>query len=72
MRLSPSPAEEDWARARGSRMWEAVERPFRLVRNCSQDGYGESSDRRGEKLIPQKGRPGCKTRQPGRRVCKGN
>jgi len=41
MRLSLSPTEEDWAEGReerGSRVWEAVKRPFRLMRKYGQDG----------------------------------
>jgi hypothetical protein len=41
MRLSLSPTEEDWAEGRderGSRIWEAIKRPFRLMRKYGQDG----------------------------------
>ena len=41
MRLSLSPTEEDWAEGReerGSRVWEAIKRPFRLMRKYGQDG----------------------------------
>jgi hypothetical protein len=41
MRLSFSPTEEDWTEGReerGSRVWEAVKRPFRLMRKYGQDG----------------------------------
>jgi Uncharacterised nucleotidyltransferase len=41
VRLSLSPTEEDWAEgngAHGSRIWEAVKRPFRLMRKYGQDG----------------------------------
>jgi Uncharacterised nucleotidyltransferase len=41
MRLSFSPTEEDWGEGRedrGSRVWEAVKRPFRLMRKYGQDG----------------------------------
>jgi len=40
-RLSLSPTEEDWAEGReerGSRVWEAIKRPFRLIRKYGQDG----------------------------------
>lgn len=40
-RLSLSPTQEDWAEgreARGSRVWEAIKRPFRLIRKYGQDG----------------------------------
>jgi hypothetical protein len=40
-RLSLSPTEEDWAEGReerGSRVWEAIKRPFRLMRKYGQDG----------------------------------
>jgi hypothetical protein len=39
--LSLSPIEEDWAvgrEERGSRVWEAIKRPFRLIRKYGQDG----------------------------------
>jgi hypothetical protein len=39
--LSLSSTEEDWAEgneAHGSRVWEAVKRPFRLIRKYGQDG----------------------------------
>jgi hypothetical protein len=41
VRLSFSPTEEDWAEGgeeRGSRVWEAIKRPFRLLRKYGQDG----------------------------------
>ena len=41
MRLSLSPTQEDWAEGReerGSRTWEAIKRPFRLMRKYGQDG----------------------------------
>jgi Uncharacterised nucleotidyltransferase len=41
VRLSLSPTEEDWAEGkeeRGSRVWEAIKRPFRLMRKYGQDG----------------------------------
>ena len=41
MRLSLSPTDEDWAdgrEERGSRVWEAIKRPFRLMRKYGQDG----------------------------------
>jgi hypothetical protein len=41
LRLSVSPTEEDWAEGqaeRGSRVWEAIKRPFRLMRKYGQDG----------------------------------
>ena len=41
MRLSLSPTEEDWTdgnEERGSRVWEAIKRPFRLMRKYGQDG----------------------------------
>lgn len=41
MRLSFSPTDEDWAEGReerGSRLWEAIKRPFRLIRKYGQDG----------------------------------
>lgn len=41
LRLSLSPTEEDWAEGReerGSRIWEAIKRPFRLIRKYGQDG----------------------------------
>jgi hypothetical protein len=41
MRLSLSPTEEDWIEGReerGSRVWEAIKRPFRLMRKYGQDG----------------------------------
>jgi hypothetical protein len=41
MRLSFSPTDEDWAEGReerGSRVWEAIKRPFRLIRKYGQDG----------------------------------
>ena len=41
MRLSLSPTDEDWADGReegGSRVWEAIKRPFRLMRKYGQDG----------------------------------
>jgi hypothetical protein len=41
VRLSLSPTEEDWAEGneeRGSRLWEAIKRPFRLIRKYGQDG----------------------------------
>jgi hypothetical protein len=41
MRLSLSPTDEDWAEgrgARGSRVWETIKRPFRLMRKYGQDG----------------------------------
>jgi hypothetical protein len=41
VRLSLSPTEEDWAEGReerGSRVWEAIKRPFRLIRKYGQDG----------------------------------
>jgi hypothetical protein len=40
-RLSLSPTEEDWAEGneeRRSRVWEAIKRPFRLMRKYGQDG----------------------------------
>ncbi len=40
-RLSLSPTEEDWAEGneeRGSHVWEAIKRPFRLIRKYGQDG----------------------------------
>jgi Uncharacterised nucleotidyltransferase len=39
-RLSFSPTEEDWAERpeeRGSRVWEAIKRPFRLIRKYGQN-----------------------------------
>jgi hypothetical protein len=47
VRLSLSPTEEDWAEGRedrGSRVWEAIKRPFRLMRKYGQDGQGDSRD----------------------------
>jgi hypothetical protein len=41
VRLSFSPTEEDWAgegEGRGSRIWEAIKRPFRLFRKYGHDG----------------------------------
>ena len=41
VRLSLSPTEEDWGEGneeRGSRVWEAIKRPFRLLRKYGQDG----------------------------------
>jgi hypothetical protein len=41
VRLSLSPTEEDWAEGgeeHGSRVWEAIKRPFRLLRKYGQDG----------------------------------
>ena len=41
MRLSLSPTEEDWAEGgeeRGSRAWEAIKRPFRLMRKYGPNG----------------------------------
>jgi hypothetical protein len=38
VRLSLSPTEEDWAEGRGSRVWETIKRPFRLMRKYGQDG----------------------------------
>ena len=41
LRLSLSPTEEDWAEGaeeRGSKVWEAIKRPFRLMRKYGQDG----------------------------------
>ena len=41
MRLSLSPTEEDWSEGRderGSRVGEAIKRPFRLMRKYGQDG----------------------------------
>ena len=41
VRLSFSPTDEDWAEGsedRGSRVWEAIKRPFRLLRKYGQDG----------------------------------
>jgi putative nucleotidyltransferase-like protein len=41
VRLSLSPTEEDWTEGgeeRGSRVWEAIKRPFRLRRKYGQDG----------------------------------
>jgi hypothetical protein len=41
VRLSFSPTEEDWREGdeeRGSRLWEAIKRPFRLLRKYGQDG----------------------------------
>jgi hypothetical protein len=41
VRLSLSPTEEDWTEGseeRGSRLWEAIKRPFRLIRKYGQDG----------------------------------
>ncbi|HET7108310.1 MAG TPA: nucleotidyltransferase family protein [Candidatus Acidoferrum sp.] len=41
LRLSVSPTEEDWSEGkeeRGSRLWEAIKRPFRLMRKYGQDG----------------------------------
>jgi hypothetical protein len=41
VRLSFSPTEEDWSEGneeRGSRVWEAIKRPFRLLRKYGQDG----------------------------------
>ena len=41
VRLSLSPTDEDWAEGReerGSRIWEAIKRPFRLMRKYGQDG----------------------------------
>jgi hypothetical protein len=40
-RLSFSPTEEDWTEGReehGSPVWEAIKRPFRLLRKYGQDG----------------------------------
>jgi hypothetical protein len=41
VRLSLSPTEEDWGEGneeRGSWVWEAIKRPFRLLRKYGQDG----------------------------------
>jgi hypothetical protein len=41
VRLSLSPTEEDWTEGReerSSRVWEAIKRPFRLMRKYGQDG----------------------------------
>jgi len=41
LRLSFSPTEEDWGdgiEERNSRLWEAIKRPFRLIRKYGQDG----------------------------------
>lgn len=41
LRLSLSPTEEDWTEGgeeRGSRVWEAIKRPFRLMRKYGPDG----------------------------------
>jgi hypothetical protein len=41
MRLSLSPTDEDWAgggEERGSRVWEAIKRPFRLMRKYGPNG----------------------------------
>lgn len=41
LRLSFSPTEEDWGEGeqeRSSRVWEAIKRPFRLIRKYGQDG----------------------------------
>jgi len=41
LRLSVSPTEEDWTEGneeRGSRWWEAIKRPFRLLRKYGQHG----------------------------------
>jgi hypothetical protein len=41
VRLSVSPTEEDWAEGdedRGSHVWEAIKRPFRLMRKYGRDG----------------------------------
>lgn len=39
LRLSFSPTEEDWdEEERGSTLWDAVKRPFRLMRKYGQDG----------------------------------
>ncbi|HET6929647.1 MAG TPA: nucleotidyltransferase family protein [Candidatus Acidoferrum sp.] len=41
VRLSLSPTEEDWAEGnedRGSRVWESIKRPFRLMRKYGRDG----------------------------------
>jgi Uncharacterised nucleotidyltransferase len=41
VRLSLSPTEEDWTEGsdqRGSRVWEAIKRPFRLMRKYGHDG----------------------------------
>jgi putative nucleotidyltransferase-like protein len=41
VRLSFSPTEEDWSEGNeehGSRLWEAIKRPFRLMRKYGQDG----------------------------------
>jgi Uncharacterised nucleotidyltransferase len=41
LRLSISPTEDDWgaeAGQRGSRVWGAIKRPFRLMRKYGQDG----------------------------------
>ena len=41
VRLSVSPTEEDWnegGEERGSRVWQAIKRPFRLMRKYGQDG----------------------------------
>jgi len=41
LRLSLSPTEEDWAEGdeeRGSKIWEAIKRPFRLFRKYGRDG----------------------------------
>lgn len=41
LRLSLSPTEEDWIEGkeeRGSKVWEAIKRPFRLIRKYGQDG----------------------------------
>jgi hypothetical protein len=39
--LSLSPTEEDWAEGKdepGSRIWESIKRPFRLMRKYGRDG----------------------------------
>jgi asparagine synthetase B (glutamine-hydrolysing) len=41
LRLSVSRTEEDWAEGKeehGSRVWEAIKRPVRLMRKYGQDG----------------------------------
>jgi putative nucleotidyltransferase-like protein len=41
MRLSVSPTDEDWTEGnedRGSHFWEAIKRPFRLIRKYGRDG----------------------------------
>lgn len=45
-RLSLSPTQEDWAEgreARGSRVWEAIKRPFRLMRKYGRTDKGSRS-----------------------------